>query len=203
MSDDFTAQWMELARKVARFTASDFPDVEADDIEGKLLVFLAERKMFARDPETDGYAYHLNRKAAYFAWEERKEHLCISPQYAYRTRDISALLENLFDHSRWSDAAVPEDARSFENSHATDGIEMTSDLSWAFDRLPENYKRSIFSRYALGEVPARGSSEAKTLNRAKQRMAEILNTFHRTQHEGPGARKAASNAQARYRLDSL
>jgi len=202
MSDDFTSEWMELARRVARFTAVDFPDIEADDIEGKLLVFLAEKKLFDRDPSSDGFAYALNRKAHYFAWQERKEHLQISPQYAYRTRDISMLLENLFDYTRWPDAQVPEDAKSFENSLATDGIEMTSDMSWAYSHLPENYRRAIFCRYALRVIPARGSSEAKTLNRAKARMAEVLNTHFRPQHAGPGARTVVSNAQARYRLDA-
>lgn len=199
---EFATQWIELARRVARFTASDFPDIDADDIEGQLLVFLAERKLFDTDPETDGYAYALNRKAHYFAWEERKEHLILSPQYAYRTRDVSMLLENLFDYSRWAEASVPDDAKSFENSHATDGIEMTSDLSRAYDLLPENYKRAVYARYALGEIPPRGTSEAKLLNRAKARMAEVLNTYHRPEKVGPGSRRVVSNARSRYELDS-
>lgn len=203
MSEDFAEAWLNLARRTARFTASDFPDIDSDDIEGRLMVFLAERKLLGKDPESEGYAYMLQRAATRLAWEERKDHLALTSQYAYRTRDISNLLESLFEsREKWPDAQVPEDARSFENSAGVDGIEMTSDIAWAYSQLPENYQRSIFCRYGLGERPSRGSTEAKALTRAKRRLAEILNWHHRPEPAGPGARRALSNTQARYRLDT-
>lgn len=196
--DELVDEWCALIHRVASFVSSDFPDVETEELESKLFVVVTERGLWENDPNTDGYAYHLFRRARGFAWEERREHLILTSQYSYRTKDISALLETLFDKRLWNEAIVPDDAKSFENWRNTDGIEMSSDVSWAFDKLPKDHQRAIFCRYALQERPARGSAEYKYLQRAKARLADILNTYSRPVEGYPGARHPISNATAEH-----
>lgn len=186
--------WQRLCQRIARFTSYDFPDVDAEDIEGELYVFLTERNLWDKDPETQGFAYALQRRANWHAWQERKEQLSRTSQYSYRTRDISIVLETMFDYSLWVDAFVPDDAKSNENSRDTDGIDLSVDLSWAYDRLSDEHKQAIFNRYVLHNHPEKGTAEYKRLSRAKTKMADILNNYWVEDPEGPSTRKVRSNA---------
>lgn len=189
---DFIDGWQELCKRVARFTSYDFPDIDAEDVESQLYVFLTERKLWTMDPENEGYARALQKRANVFAWGERKEHLTLTSQYSYRTRDVQLLLETLFDYSLWEGAHVPEDAKSFENSTTIDGIELTADVSRAFSLLSEDYRAILYSRYSLGIRPDRGSPEYKRLSRAKGKLVSILNSYP----GNPRGRRVMTNASA-------
>lgn len=191
---DFIDGWQELCKRVSQWTSYDFPDVDAEEVESQLYVFLTERKLWTKDPESEGYARALQKRANVFAWGERKEHLILTSQYSYRVRDVSILLETLFDYRLWSDATVPDDAKSYENSAATDGIEMTADVSRAYDLLSDDYKQSIRSRYADNCRPDRGSPEYKRLSRAKSKLTSILNSY--CGGSGRQSRRSLSNATA-------
>ena len=54
-------------------------------------------------------------------------------------------------------------------------VETRVDIHRAYDRLSENYKLALFSRYALGVTPERRSASAKTLERATDRFMDYLN----------------------------
>jgi len=192
MDDETYYQWQEAIERVARNTAKDFPDSDVDDLVQEIWVGLLEE--IQKDPSLsiyDKYAesglYFLAKSAA---WRERKEHLTISTQYGYRTKDVRALLETFFDRESWGEAITPDDAASELNDV---GLEMSSDLSRAWDILSYPHRVLIFKQFGLKE-----KQDSKKLSKAISRMADIINTYHHglRKKEGPGARRVITSAHA-------
>ena len=193
MDDEQYYQWEEAINRVARNTAKDFPDSNVEDLVQEIWVGLLEE--IQKDPSLsiyDKYAesglYFLAKSAA---WRERKEHLTISTQYGYRTKDVRALLETFFDRESWGEAITPDDAASELNDV---GLEMSSDLSRAWDILSYPHKVLIFKQFGLKE-----KQDSKKLSKAISRMADIINTYHYglRKNPGPGARRVITNSGAR------
>lgn len=106
----------------------------------------------------------------------------------YFSDDITSILVDSFP----GDAAEDEDA-----------ICATSDINWAFGQLSDDYKYRIIERFKYGVLRPHDSPERAQLNRAVQKLADILNTWNRTAgYEGPGSRRVISNATARYVMDN-
>jgi len=188
--------WDRLIRKIAYQTAREFPYVEPDDLRQTMWVALLERqkKVEVILLPTDKYAESTLRfVATRAAWKERRDHLTLSPQYGYRTKDIRVLFDSFFNRYDWLDATVPEDAKS---ELGPVQLELMGDLSRAFDRLDINHKRLLYRRHACHDVLS--ASEQKRLSKAYARVADILNTY---QPAAP-TRKVLTNAQAQYILDS-
>lgn len=194
MNDDEVAEWSQLIWPVARITARDFPEAEAEDIFQDVWIILMERQAAGKLLDING---DYVRTALFFAakeaaWNERKQHLTISSQYGYRTSDIRNLFETFFNREDWYSAKVPEDAESEFNV----GVEMSSDLSRAWDQLSRPYKTLIYQRFGLGLTV-----DSKKLSKALSRAADILNNYE-TRHRppGPGNRRVVTNAHASYLL---
>jgi DNA-directed RNA polymerase specialized sigma24 family protein len=170
MDNEEVLEWAPRVKRVARAVTMDFPDVDQDDIEQSLwegiLGMQAKGKLLDQEGENvESMCFYMARSAA---WTNRKEHLTLSVQYAYRTSDVRALLETFFDKSSWYDAQAPVDAYTELGSAA---LEMSADLSRAYDRLPEDYKKTIVLAFGVG-----AKLESKKVSRAIARMADILNS---------------------------
>lgn len=195
-TDEQEELWEAMLTRIAKATCRDFPDSDWEDIYQALWVRLCTiwKAGVLLDPESQFAESEMWYAAKSAAHKERTEHLVISPQYGYRTKDVRALLETLFDHESWMDAQVPEDAVSELGCVA---LEMSADLSRAYDKLNEDYKQLVFRFFALREefdAPTK-----KRLSKAIARMAEILNTYDGvTFVGGPGARRTLSNSFAEH-----
>ena len=193
MDNEEYYQWGEMIYRVARGTAKDFPDSSVEDLEQSIWVELLEKLKDNPEltPETKYMESTLWYVATSAAWRERKEHLTLSSQYGYRTKDVRALLVTFFDREHWLDAQIPEDAESELNDV---GLEMSSDLSRAWDILSYPHKVLIFKQFALNE-----KQDSKKLSKAISRMADIINTYHYglRKNPGPGARRVITNSGAR------
>lgn len=92
--------------------------------------------------------------------DERVDYMYFKGAYLYSRPVIVALLDKL----AWG-----------ETPETLSLVETRVDVHRAYDRLSENYKLALFSRYALGVVPERRSAGAKTLERATDRFMDYLN----------------------------
>lgn len=196
MSPRNLEDWIEPARKVARFVSFDYPDVEQDDIQQELLLFVAENSTTLRDPDQVGAVQALEKRAKLYCREQRREHLSLTAQYSYRTSDVRRILETAFDYQDWENAFVPEDAKS-DLHKSSDAVELTADIRWAMAYLPEQYQNAIYSAFREHDYPDGRTNSRKQLNRAVSALVDVLNWYHRGKpDEGIGTRKIVSNARA-------
>lgn len=194
MSNDWILEYRDYSLSLGRKAQQEFYYLEADDISQDLMVFLLEKARLLRDKEPGYVKAAMREQSRRYSEDQRKQHLIISPQYAYRTSHVRKLLENLNYRDKWIDAPVPDEAKSMKGH---DGIEMSSDIAWAFSKMQHgSYKDAIITRYADGIVPENGSAESKKLSRAIILLCDILNSYSRPK---PG-RRAMSNAKAQYIL---
>jgi len=197
MDDNEVPAWDLIIHKVARGVCSAAPGAEFEDVKAQLWVDLLEAQsrgelLSLEDSRAAEKALSFRGKT--MAHNERRQHLTISVQYGYRTRDVTALFKTFFDREDWYDAIVPEDAYSELGSVA---LEMSSDLSRAWDRIPLHYRQVIFRKFALNHELDR--KDAKTLENAKRRITDILNEY---QPPNDKRRTSISNARAQYILDT-
>lgn len=192
MSEDFYTVWEGDVAKIAAFVAKDFPDVDAEDISQEMMLWLWEKGRHKfNTPDSSGAGTALYWLAKKVASDYRRQHLSLSSQYAYKTSDIKQILESIFSVEDWAGAFIPEDCRAEEfDEH----MAIYSDVAWAYENLPVQYQNAIYGRYYHGIEYDADTNGRRTLNRAVEKLADILNTYSR----GERRREAISNARARW-----
>jgi hypothetical protein len=197
MNEDGYNEWYPLVKQAAKNVAGMFPDSEVEDLEQAcwegLLVYQRRGKMFSPNEQYAKSTLYFIAKTV--ASKVRAEHLTLSPQYAYRTADITDLLEYFFEPEYWSSMPVPVDA---ESELGNVGMEMGADLSRAWDNLCTEDKEIIFLRYALGH-----KIDNKKVSRAVGRMATYLNKWKPQEPGNTGNRKVITNSTAASRIADL
>lgn len=186
--------WDRIISRASRFVSSDFPDVTFEDLHQEVWLWLLEQGNHHLNPYRGGISKVITRKAKFLAWELRKAHLYQTCQYSYRTSDVREILETVFDYSDWDGGFVPKDAQSVD---PMDAVEVRADVKWAMSGLPDNYLSVIIARYQLGIEPPSASAQRRTLNRAIQRLTDLMNTYYRQRPR----RRAISNAHAAYIIE--
>lgn len=195
MDHDKAKRWDDLAKKVSRGVAKDFPDLEVDDLYGELWVDIMSQDY--RDHLDEPWIRnHLYRRCRVLAWNTRKENLQFSSQYVYRPSDIRAMLRVIFEPADWPKIYLPQDAREEDNQSAR--LDVAADLSWGLDQLPDHYREILESRYRDGTEMTL-DAERKTLGRAETRLTELVNQY-RGQYDGSHSRRAISNARANFQI---
>jgi len=192
MSEDFYSVWEGDVSRIATFVAKDFPDVDAEDISQEMMLWLWEKgRVKFNNPDAAGASTALFWLAKKIAGDYRRQHLTISSQYSYKTSDVKQILESIFSVEDWATAFIPEDCRAEEfDEH----MAIYSDVAWAYENLPAQYQNAIYGRYYHGIEYESDSNGRRTLNRAIEKLADVLNTYSR----GDRRRVAISNANARY-----
>lgn len=202
MTTEEVDEWTRLIKKAASAVARDFfahhiiEDIEMAAWEALMLAQSKGKLMTPHDDHASSVLYYAAKSAA---WDERKERLMLSPNYAYRTKDVRKILRTFFYKTTWPDAFVPDDARSLRAGN--DGLELSSDVACAWDRLDVDYRRLIFRAFACGEdmdLPTQ-----KKLSHAVTRMADILNSYvPNASTHAVGSRRVVTNAHARHLVES-
>lgn len=185
---------MPVVEHISRMTASDYPDIEWEDVRQHLCLFILEKADALKYEGNGGSVKSILKKVAKdFCKKERAQQNFLSSQYSYRPSDVKKILESAFDQEGLDKTYVPEDARSVKS--AMDEVEIASDVRDAFLRLAPDYQISLFMRYAMREVPAHASYERKRLNKAVNELTRILNSYR---GRGPfvGRRTIVSNSTA-------
>jgi len=173
--------WDEEIHKIARWLCREHPDVEFEDIKQDLwvvLLFFQEKgKLLELD---DKYLRTtLRYRGTAICNKYRQQHLTISSQYGYRTKDVRNLFETFWFYEDWMTAELPDDALNVdaERRHIRqeEGIHLSADLSAAFDKLTDEYKAIIYKEFRQSEDLDK--NERVKLSKALHRTAEILNTY--------------------------
>lgn len=189
-------EYSDVVSRVAKFIVHDFPNIELEDVEQELWLWLCEQVGKGNSlPTAHNLPNALRLVAKGYAWNLRKQQLHISDQYSYRTSDVRRLLDTLWEKSSWDAAAVPADAIS---ELGNDGIDMSCDLMMAFEKLNPSYKIIIFRRFALNDKL--DTKDAKYLSTAISRLATILNTLPTTD-PSTGKRVTMGNSSANHQLE--
>lgn len=187
-------EMLPVIEKISKQVASDYPDVDWEDIRGGVCLFVIENKNSLKSKEEGGNPnWILRRVANQLCKEERVQHLQLSSQYSYRPSDVAKILETAWTTDAIDGTHVPEDATSQKPS--SDPLDLASDVRAAYDTLSEDLKITIFMRYALGEIPDNRSYERKRLNKAIKELTLRLNRYRGNRL--PTRRRAVSNASAR------
>jgi hypothetical protein len=194
MSQTKYDEWFDIVSKTVRFVTKDFPDVEYDDLFQDVMAYVLGNRNL-KNPDGAHVSTGLYKKAVKFAWEYRKQSLYITSQYSYRTSDVKKILETLFDYREWTTSFIPDDAKSLSED---DRLVVNSDIKKAFDSLSDEYKQTIYSRYALNILPE-STNAKRNLNRAIATLTDYINFYQWGRGtEGPGQRKPITNATANY-----
>jgi hypothetical protein len=197
--DETRATARSLSHKIAR----DYPGIEADDIEQAILTRVTEQEsMFKRmNYPPDSLRKILHRFGVKYANDERLSALNLSDQYHYTIGEVRALCgEALFDRDAFI-AKVEQDAEYAANFDEI--AARTVDLQTAFAALRPEQRALISKRWVENEILT--PNERKALSRTMDRLVQEINRgiskrsgkSAREWHDGPGARKATSNAAAR------
>lgn len=191
----------EVAHKVARKVAKEYPGISAEDVEQEVLLEVLKREdMFKRmNYEIPQLWRFLTNYARKYSNDERLAVYQWDSQYHYTTKEVRALCaEALFDRDAFYDK-VERDVNlmtEFEEIMCR-----VADLQAAYAKLREQDQNVIYRRYVIGE--SLSPADAKRLERATNHLAIVINKGKSIRkvpkdHDGPGARKAISNAHARF-----
>lgn len=196
---------------MARRLASQWPGVDAEDIQQEMALKVAEnlpgineraQGYRVEEGETRKLALGLAQKRGLeYCSGERSEYQRNSAQWIYTPTEVRALLPNLWDGLAWEDA--PKRPSRGKEYLEADGISiLLMDMKTAYEALPEQHQATILSTFRNGDTPGLSSTERMRVTRAVDAMTELLNreVFIRADgdHEGPGSRRVLTNATARF-----
>lgn len=183
---------LPLIEKISKQVSADYPDIDWQDVRGEICLFVLSTKSLKSKDEGGNPGWILRRVGTNFCKKERVQQLYLSPQYSYRPSDVVKILETAWSSNTLDKTYVPEDAASLAG--VSDPLDLASDIREAYDTLSGDLKKSIFMRYALGEIPEKNSYARKRLNQAVKELTQRLNGY-RGKHI-PVRRKAISNAES-------
>ena len=183
---------------VAKTVAKDYPDLEWQDVQQELALFVVQHGKSIKLREDGGNPrWLLERVAQTYAKKNRTQHLILTSQYAYRPSDVKKILETVFFPEQAENTHVPEDATSLDQ---IDSLQISSDILAAYELLKIDMKEVLFRRYALNQVPSNETYERKKLNKAINELTYRLNTYRGATKN---RRKVLSNAGARAAISEV
>lgn len=201
----------ELIAKAARSVAFQWPGIVAeDDLVQDISLHLLERpnsveKLYEMD---EGVRLKWLKTIGHqIASKERTDYEYFSGNFRYSVSEVksllsSGMLQELGDvlKSSWSAEEFIARSSGFEDALLTK-TSMETDLRRGLHGLASDngtYYAVIHARYLRGEEL--GDSDRKSLSRALGKLTDLMNRSFKKQHaerpDGPGTRRAISNAHA-------
>jgi hypothetical protein len=199
MNADEQQRLAPVVTDIASKLAGKAPGIDAEDIAQSIwLHFLTEWDRLEPYSRNDDLA--LIRHAAWRAGEkyckaERYAYTLRSAEYLYSPKEVRALFEAAyFQPEAWENPPRKENGLTLDAGNVTVAL---WDLREAFDALSEGERALIVRRFMGGEsLPP---NDRKRLERTIDRVCQRLNGGSRdaAEHDGPGNRRAMSNAASR------
>lgn len=191
--------------KSAKRIARDWPGIDAEDIAQEMVLKVCEN-WDASLKDQDGPTRRrmalglAELRGKQYAAGERYEYQQSTSEWIYTPQEVRGLLAEYFLIDGWEDA--PRRPNRTETV-AADGVSVAlMDIRKAYEAAPERDQTLIMRAYQSHEsLP---DTDYRALRRAVDRLAQALNrkvteaqAFAAAVHDGPGSRKAVSNAHAR------
>ncbi|MEU5878207.1 hypothetical protein [Spirillospora sp. NPDC047279] len=189
---------IELANRVGRDVARQYPGLEAEDLASEALTRFQEKLPRMSDDVGVSYVYRvLERDAARYAAAVRYDYVISTSQYVYTPREVRALLKELyFDPAAWDVPTGKDDWLSAEISGRAIGISLM-DLRVGMDRIKPEY-RSILERRFFHEDD---SMHRKDVTRAVDALTRVVNRIAAKTGkaaDGLGTRDVMTNSKAMF-----
>jgi len=190
--------YRSIAASAARKVARSYPGVSAEDIEQTIYVHALENEpTFKRMNYGPAALFAVFTKyGVRYANDERRSALHFSDQYHYTAKEIRKLCsEALFDREAFMDRIAQRD--ELLTSDPEEVIARVLDLQAAYAALMPHQKALLTARYVDGATLT--GTQSKEVTRVIDRLSMTINiarSKRRTEHDGPGARKAMSNHDA-------
>ncbi|MDQ0793582.1 hypothetical protein [Streptomyces sp. B1I3] len=196
-------EWLEYAERVAGAFAKSFYGIDKDDIYQELAVgLITKEEVLRKNARTPAYVKRALQNVAHnYCMGERATHYFYSDQYDYTPDTVKVLVEKVLCGEPGK-MSIPSDASP--ESQVEEGMILNAEISRALDELPESYRAILEAKYVIGEDLS--TNERKTFSRAINRLVSNLNTRKKAEtkeHEGPGSRKALTNAAALYNTKAV
>jgi DNA-directed RNA polymerase specialized sigma24 family protein len=150
--------------------------------EASLRYLTCRERVLAEVAAPNSYLRALVRNTAFDMADKELHARC---QYTYTVSTVRKILETM--------NLLIED---MNDPMTIQVVEMRSDVKTCMKELPEDMQLAILKRYGANIIPGNGSSERKKLNRAVDRLTDIMN-FYQGDQQFVGTRKVVSNAHAR------
>ncbi|WP_034088752.1 hypothetical protein [Streptacidiphilus albus] len=199
-----------MAKATAARFARNWPGIDADDLFGHLSLMLVEKRTILGKAENINAATSalLRKVATEYCGKERGRALYGTADYLYSTEEVDEIVSRVFlPPDDWGQAGRA--GACLENdTKARDGMDHVTavvDARQAWPRLPEASRQVIRDNWAHGPSAAAARSSVTLAawsmrhGRAIRKLRDLMNTSRltRTQdHDGPGSRKALSNADS-------
>ena len=193
-------------RKMAKGLSIEWPGIDAEDIQQEMGLKVVEN--WDNLPENGrrkialGLAY---KRGVQYCSQERQFYQAKSAEWIYTPKEVRTILaEYYFDYDAWN--VAPKKPEIGAQSLMGDGISVALwDVETGINAVPEQDQASIISAFQMGVKPAT-DAERKRVDRAVEKVTAYLNRdvskrFDHSDHDGPGARAALTNTQARHRAD--
>lgn len=199
-------------QRAAKKIANEWSDVvEADDLTNDIVIRLLEgNKGYAvtlREMEIPQRTKTLNMIASQLASEARDTYEYFHGNFRYSLEEVRQLLrggalfhvgqeivESHFSKREEAGGATDPNPLGFKEPKVRDQTE-NLDIEVCFRSLSENHRRVLVSAYLAGSY----SGHHQRVTEAEEALMHAMNRNFRTaktNHDGPGSRKAISNAQA-------
>lgn len=196
-----------IVARVSTRLSYDWPGITADDIAQEICLYIAENwDSIVRNCEDETQVKRFvrtlsERKGTAFCASERYVFQHYSAEWIYTPKEIRRILPDFFDGFAFLDA--PKRPEGGRQTLEGDGLSIAAmDVRAAYEQLNEQEQVYLARAYRDHE-PQKTSRDKMRVSRAVDRMVAILNRgvldrFNHSDHDGPGAREAMSNASARY-----
>ena len=215
---------MPIIERVAVETAR-WSGMEPDDIAGALGAVVARRitdyLVVLSERGAAGVEMRLRAEAGRLAARERVRRQRESGQYFYDPEYVRLFLPHWFARQDWASGPTPDDVTRGDGWATGEAIDTAIDITLAFPRLRDWQKRVIWARHVyarplMGGAPdwqavadmlgyASAKSAEQSYRNATASLAVEMNTCRADRiadHDGPGSRKAISNATARAAINN-
>lgn len=193
MFDDLTLARIQVASKdAARCAAREFNGIDVDDIEGHILERVCRSPhRFERNIENTNWLWSaFYAEAIAYCNKQVRDFMYYSDEYYYTPGEVREILERAYDRDIGDDEYI----------YINDATISLIDLQVAFNKLNLRDRDLITRKLQYKEKL--DATERRAYYRATEHLSAVLNgtitenSKARVNHEGPGARKVLSNAQA-------
>jgi hypothetical protein len=190
-----------LADQAARKVAQGYPGIDHEDIRQEILT-AAWSNPNSLEGLTDAQLVKTFKSTGNrYAATERYDFMHHSAQYVYTPAEVRVLFGAFFNRGLWEKAPLKDDSTRVS---AGGVVVALWDLDKAYDLLTSDERVVIAKKHDEFPDDALSPADQKRYERAIDKVVRSLNRrvvmtdVERDDHEGPGSRRAISNASARY-----
>jgi len=193
-------EYQTFIDKTATSIGRSFWTIEAEDVKQEIWVWLwqNEAHLTAQQRSASYIRTCIRNVARNYALRMRDTTLLQTDKFYYSFDEVRELLPAFFaTYDTWAMVSVPD---GYETNTKNDNVEVMCDFSIAYSKLTEAQQDVLQRRY--------GDDEELTEQKDRQQASRALKKFVLTlnaetdkrakAHDGPGSRKAMTNAAAAY-----